>query len=95
MNYIRIANHFINVAAAQHIRVLQSRESEIVVEVVYRDNTQTIRIPVELGITEQPQLTAKTVAASIQDAICNVCEGDCENVEDYIEDNLYDDEEDY
>lgn len=95
MNYIRINNNFINLRHALHIRVLQSRDSEVVVQVIYPDRMEQISLDTHAGeISDKPVINAQVVSGCIFDAIASCTDADCENVAAYVEDNL-DEDEDY
>lgn len=95
MNYIRINNNFINLRHAMHIRVLQPKDSEVVVQVFYPDRAEQILLDTHAGeISDKPIINAQIVSGCIFDAIANSCDADCENVASYVEDNL-DEDEDY
>lgn len=95
MNYIRINNDFINLRHALHIRVLQARDSEVVVQVIYPDRVEQIHLDTHTcEISDDPIITAQVISGSIFDAIASCTDADCEDVAVYVEDNL-DEDDDY
>lgn len=89
MNFIRIGKSFIHLDEVKAITVNSVRESEITVTTTYKDDTtMTIHLDTNYDQLDQPTITPEAIAMSIQDAIECVGDCDCENVNDYIEDNV-------
>ena len=89
MNFIRIGKSFIHLDEVKAITVSSVRESEITVTTTYKDDTtMTIHLGTNYDQLDQPTITPEAIAMSIQDAIECVGDCDCENVNDYIEDNV-------
>lgn len=88
MNFIRIGKNFIHLDEVKAISVNSVRDSEVTTTITYKDDT-TMIITTESGYDrlDMITITPEVLAMSIQDAIENLCDGDCENVGDYIEDN--------
>lgn len=95
MNYIRINHDFINLRQALHIRVLQPRDDEIVVQVTYPDRVENIHLATSADrIMDSPVITRQAISGAISDAIASCCDADCEDIAAYVEDYL-DEDEDY
>ena len=89
MNFIRIGKSFIHLDEVKAITVGSVRDSEITVTETYKDDTKmTIHLDTNYDQLDQPTITPEAIAMSIQDAIECVGDCDCENVNDYIEDNV-------
>ncbi len=89
MNFIRIGKSFIHLDEVKAITVSSVRDSEITVTATYKDDTKmTIHLDTNYDQLDQPTITPEAIAMSIQDAIECVGDCDCENVNDYIEDNV-------
>ena len=89
MNFIRIGKSFIHLDEVKAITVNSVRESEITVTTTYKDDTtMTIHLDTNYDQLDQPTIPPEAIAMSIQDAIECVGDCDCENVNDYIEDNV-------
>lgn len=89
MNFIRIGKSFIHLDEVKAITVSSVRDSEITVTTTYKDDTtMTIHLDTNYDQLDQPTITPEAIAMSIQDAIECVGDCDCENVNDYIEDNV-------
>lgn len=89
MNFIRIGKSFIHLDEVKAITVSSVRDSEITVTTTYKDDTKmTIHLDTNYDQLDQPTITPEAIAMSIQDAIECVGDCDCENVNDYIEDNV-------
>ena len=89
MNFIRIGKSFIHLDEVKAITVNSVRDSEITVTTTYKDDTtMTIHLDTNYDQLDQPTITPEAIAMSIQDAIECVGDCDCENVNDYIEDNV-------
>lgn len=89
MNFIRIGKSFIHLDEVKAITVGSVRDSEITVTATYKDDTKmTIHLDTNYDQLDQPTITPEAIAMSIQDAIECVGDCDCENVNDYIEDNV-------
>ena len=89
MNFIRIGKSFIHLDEVKSITVNSVRESEITVSATFRDDTTThIHLDSNYNRLDRPTITPVAVAMSIQDAIESLYEGNCENVDDYLEDNV-------
>ena len=88
MNFIRIGKNFIHLDEVKAISVNSVRDSEVTATITYKDDT-VMTITMESGYDrlDMVTITPEILAMSIQDAIENLCDGDCENVGDYIEDN--------
>lgn len=89
MNFIRIGKSFIHLDEVKAITVSSVRDSEITVTTTYKDDTtMTIHLDTYYDQLDKPTITPEAIAMSIQDAIECVGDCDCENVNDYIEDNV-------
>lgn len=89
MNFIRLGKTFVNLEEVKAITVNSTRDSEVTVTATYKDDTKmTIHLDSNYDRLDQPTITPLAIAMSIQDAIESLCDGDCENVGDYIEDNI-------
>lgn len=88
MNFIRIGKNFIHLDEVKAISVNSVRDSEVTATITYKDDT-TMIITLESGYDrlDMVTITPEVLAMSIEDAIGNLCDCDCENVGDYIEDN--------
>ena len=88
MNFIRIGKNFIHLDEVKAISVNSVRDSEVTATITYKDDTSMI-ITLESGYDrlDMITITPEVLAMSIQDAIANLCDCDCENVGEYIEDN--------
>ena len=88
MNFIRIGKNFIHLDEVKAISVNSVRDSEVTATITYKDDT-TMIITMESGYDRMDMvtITPEILAMSIQDAIENLCDCDCENVGEYIEDN--------
>ena len=88
MNFIRIGKNFIHLDEVKAISVNSMRQSEVTASITYKNDT-TMTITMESGYDrlDMVTITPEILAMSIQDAIENLCDCDCENVGDYIEDN--------
>lgn len=88
MNFIRIGKNFIHLDEVKAISVNSVRDSEVTASITYKNDT-TMTITMESGYNrlDMVTITPEILAMSIQDAIENLCDCDCENVGDYIEDN--------
>ena len=89
MNFIRIGKSFIHLDEVKAITVSSVRDSEINIKTTYKDGSEmTIHMETYHDRLDMPTITTEAVAMSIQDAIECVGDCDCENVNDYIEDNV-------
>lgn len=89
MNFIRIGKSFIHLDEVKAITVSSVRDSEITVTTTYKDDTtMTIHLDTYYDQLDKPTISPEAIAMSIQDAIECVGDCDCENVNDYIEDNV-------
>ena len=89
MNFIRIGKSFIHLDEVKAITVSSVRDSEITVTTTYKDDTtMTIHLDTNYDQLDKPTISPEAIAMSIQDAIECVGDCDCENVNDYIEDNV-------
>lgn len=84
-SYIRIGHQFINVENADHIEVQQMLNGNISVTVSYRGKETPPH-----GIYIENDLDSPTlyddITDAIQEALENLCDCDCENIGDYMED---------
>ena len=89
MNFIRIGKSFIHLDEVKAITVNSVRESEITVTATYKDGSEmTIHLDTYHDRLDRSTITPEAIAMSIQDAIECVGDCDCENVNNYIDDNM-------
>lgn len=79
--FIRIGHHFINVDKAEHIEVQGLMNGNVSVVVNYRDHKQGIYIENDINAENLDV----SVSEAIEEAIYSLCDSDCEDVGQYLE----------